>query len=454
MQNWGNANDDGGSLLKFIIPSVIGVLLFLIPVQFQGESMIVVGIFVNYSQDGLKHFLPYLMTAMIAFPTAISLWNALFPVRWIQESPTWRRIFTTTRFWLTVRLAGALFAVMTLFNLGPEIVCSPDTGGNILFSLLPTCGMWFFVAGLFLPLLTDYGIMDFVSTILKNIARPLFRVPGRSLIDCFSSWIGSGVCGAYLTISQYETGCYTAREAAVIVTNFSVVSISFCSAIAQHLKITQVFAQYYLTIFLTGFLCAVITPRIRPLNRICDLYNPECGRQVSETVPENTGKLAWGYRLALQRASGAPSFKGFLIKGLTTAFDLIANTAPILMAFGTAALILTQYTMLFDIMAYPFKLLLQLFSIPYAAEAAPAMILGFADQYLPVIVGAMIPSFYTRFIIGCVAVIQVIYITEIGAMILTSKLPLKLWHLFVIFLERTLISLPLVILFAKLFSIQ
>ena len=454
MQNWGTANDDGGSGLKFIIPSVIGVILFLIPIQFRGESMIVVGIFVNYFQDILEHFLPYMMTAMIAVPTAISLWNALFPVRWIQESPTWRRIFTTTRFWLAVRLAGALLAVMTLFDIGPRIICSPGTGGNILFSLLPTCGMWFFVAGLFLPLLTDYGIMDFVSTILKNIARPLFHVPGRSLIDCFSSWIGSGVCGAYLTISQYETGCYTAREAAGNATNFSVVSISFCSAIAQYLKISQVFALYYLTIFLTGFLCALITPRIWPLSRMSDHYNPECGRQASEAVPENVGRLQWGYRLALQRASGAPSFKGFLIKGLTTAFDLIANTAPILMAFGTAALILTEYTMLFDIMSYPFKILLQLFSIPYAAEAAPAMILGFADQYLPVIVGAMIPSFYTRFIIGCVAVLQVIYITEIGAMILTSKLPLKLWQMFVIFLERTLISLPVVILFANLFSIQ
>lgn len=454
MQNGGAAKNDGENRLKFLIPSVIGVILFLIPIQYQGESMIVVGIFVNYSQDVLKHVLPYLMTAMIAVPTAITLWNALFTIRFIQDSPTWHRIFTTTRFWLAVRLAGAFLAVLTLFGCGPQMICSPDTGGNILFSLLPTCGMWFFVAGLFLPLLTDYGIMDLVSTILKDIARPLFHVPGRSLIDCFSSWIGSGVCGAYLTISQYETGCYTAREAAIIVTNFSVVSISFCSAIAQYLKISQVFGLYYLTIFITGFLCALITPRIWPLNRMADHYNPECGRQASESVPENVSKLQWGYRLALQRAAVAPSFKGFITKGLTTAFDLIANTAPILMAFGTAALILTQYTRLFDIMSYPFKILLQLFSVPYAAEAAPAMILGFADQYLPVIVGASIPSFYTRFIIGCVAVLQVIYITEIGAMILTSRLPLKLWHLFVIFLERTLISLPMVVLFANLFSIH
>lgn len=454
MQNRGVAKDAGGSLMKFLVPSVIGVILFLIPLQFQGESMIVVGIFVNYFQGLLEQVLPYMMTAMIVVPSLISLWNKLSPVRFIEESPTWRRIFSTTRFWLAVRLLGALFAVLTLFEIGPGIIRSANTGGNIMFSLLPTCGMWFFVAGFFLPLLTDYGIMDFVSTILKNIARPLFHVPGRALIDCFSSWIGSGVCGAYLTISQYETGCYTAREAAIIVTNFSVVSISFCSAMAQYLKISQKFAVYYLTIFISGFICAMITPRIWPLCRMADSYNPECGKQASESVPENMSKVRWGYQLALKRASAAPSLKGFVTKGLTTAFDLIANTAPILMAFGTISLILTEYTSLFDVMSYPFKILLQLFSVPYAAEAAPAMILGFADQYLPVIVGAFIPSFYTRFIIGCVAVLQVIYITEIGTMILTSKMPLKLWELFVIFLERTLICLPLVILFANIFSIQ
>ncbi len=454
MQNRGNANHDRGDLLKFIIPSVIGVILFLIPVQFKGESMIVVGIFVNYSQELLKQILPYAMTIMVAVPTAISIWNKVSPISWIQGSPTWSRIFSTTRFWLGVRLAGAVFAVLTLFHLGPQFIRSAETGGNILFSLLPTCGMWFFVAGFFLPLLTDYGIMDFVSTLLKNIARPLFHVPGRALIDCFSSWIGSGVCGAYLTISQYETGCYTAREASIIVTNFSVVSISFCSAMAQHLKISRVFASYYLTIFIAGFICAVITPRIWPLCSMADRYNPESGKQASESVPEHTTNFQWGLHLALKRASRAASFKGFVTKGLTTAFDLIANTAPVLMAFGTISLILTEYTSLFQIMSYPFSVLLELFSVPYAAEAAPAMILGFADQYLPVIVGALIPSFYTRFIIGCIAVLQVIYITEIGAMILTSKLPLKLWQLFVIFLERTLICLPIVILLANLFSIQ
>lgn len=436
--------------LKFIVPSAAGIALFLVPVPYGGQTMIVVGILVNYFQDLAEKILPFLMTVMIVFPVLIALLHKCRPIRVITKSPVVSKIFDTTIFWLAVRILGAVFAMLVFFDLGPEIICSDNTGRNILFSLLPTCGMWFFVAGLLLPLITDYGIMDLMSTVFKKIARPLFRVPGRALIDCFSSWIGSGVCGAFLTISQYETGCYTAREAAVIITNFSVVSISFCSAIAQHLKIDSVFIPYYLTVVAAGLVCAVITPRIWPLRSMPDTYNPECGKTVSESAPPDISKLRWGYHLAVKRAAGAPGLKGFLTKGLSTAFDLIANTAPILMAFGTIALILTEYTPLFDVLSWPFKIVLELFKVPYAKEAAPAMILGFADQYLPVIVGAFIPSFYTRFVIGCIAVLQVIYITEIGAMVLTSKVPLKFWQLIVLFLERTVICLPVVLAAAHL----
>lgn len=208
--------------LKFIVPSAAGIALFLVPVPYGGQTMIVVGILVNYFQDLAEKILPFLMTVMIVFPVLIALLHKCRPIRVITKSPVVSKIFDTTIFWLAVRILGAVFAMLVFFDLGPEIICSDNTGRNILFSLLPTCGMWFFVAGLLLPLITDYGIMDLMSTVFKKIARPLFRVPGRALIDCFSSWIGSGVCGAFLTISQYETGCYTAREAAVIITNFSV----------------------------------------------------------------------------------------------------------------------------------------------------------------------------------------------------------------------------------------
>ena len=55
-----------------------------------------------------------------------------------------------------------------------------------------------------------------------------------------------------------------------------------------------------------------------------------------------------------------------------------------------------------------------------------------------------IQSEMTRFIIAAISVTQLIYLSEIGGLILGSKIPIGIFGLFVIFLERTIISLLII----------
>ena len=123
---------------------------------------------------------------------------------------------------------------------------------------------------------------------------------------------------------------------------------------------------------------------------------------------------------------------------------------PVVMAVGTIALILANYTPLFEILGLPFTPLLKLLGVPEAAAASQTLIAGFADMLLPSVLASGIESDMTRFIIASVSVTQLIYLSEVGALLLGSKIPVKLWELFVIFLERTLITLPIVSLAAHL----
>lgn len=59
-------------------------------------------------------------------------------------------------------------------------------------------------------------------------------------------------------------------------------------------------------------------------------------------------------------------------------------------------------------------------------------------------------SMKNKFIIGVLFLVQIIYLTEVGTIVIKSKVPLNLWRLFVIFLERTLIAIPLIVLFENL----
>ena len=67
--------------------------------------------------------------------------------------------------------------------------------------------------------------------------------------------------GILITSQQYLRGYYSAREACVIATNFSVVSLPFCLVIATVLGIEGRFFEYYLVVAAAGVITAMILPR-------------------------------------------------------------------------------------------------------------------------------------------------------------------------------------------------
>lgn len=117
---------------------------------------------------------------------------------------------------------------------------------------------------------------------------------------------------------------------------------------------------------------------------------------------------------------------------------------PSVMAIGTVALILANYTPIFEWLGLPFRPLLQLLQVPEADAVASTMIVGFTDMLTPAILIAESTSQMAKFIVAVVSVTQVLYLSEVGGLILGSKLPINLWEMFVIFLERTIISLLIV----------
>lgn len=120
------------------------------------------------------------------------------------------------------------------------------------------------------------------------------------------------------------------------------------------------------------------------------------------------------------------------------------------MAIGTIALIIAEYTAFFQIISQPMVYVLQLFQIPEATAAAPATLTGFIDMFMPAILASGIETEITRFFIAALSLVQIIYLTEMGTLIIVSKIPVNLWRLFIIFIERTVISIPIIALVAHI----
>ena len=142
--------------------------------------------------------------------------------------------------------------------------------------------------------------------------------------------------------------------------------------------------------------------------------------------------------------------KAFFREGLENVFEMWFGTLPVILAMGTIALIIAEYTPVFKILGLPFIPLFQLLQIPEAQAASQTVVVGFADMFLPSVIASSIESELTRFVVAATSVTQLIYMSEIGSIIMGSKIPVSLKDLFIIFLERTLVTLPVVALFAHL----
>lgn len=352
---------------------------------------------------------------------------------------------------MTGRIIGMILSILTYFKLAPEFIWSDSTGGMVLFSLLPLLVSVFFFAGLFLPLLLNHGLLEFVGALLTKVMRPIFKLPGRSSIDCITSWLGDGTIGILLTSKQFEDGFYTKKEASIIGTSFSAVSITFSLMVITQVGLSHMFVPFYLTVTLTGIVAAIIVPRIPPLSRKSNTYiDGSAPKKDMDNIPSGYTAFTYGLEKALEKAEDNSSIKGFFADGIRNVIDMWLGVLPIVMAMGGIALIIAEYTPFFEVLGTPFIPLLNLLGVPEAAAASQTLVVGFADMFIPSVLASTISNEMTRFIVACISVTQLIYMSEIGGLLLGSKIPVKFTDLILIFLERTLVSLPIIVLCANL----
>ena len=433
---------------NFLVPSLIGAFLFITPINQGGNLTIPVAVAANKLLDLITPFAFTLTWLLISLSAIITLIHKFAKIPLLKKNPKLDSLFSVKGFWFAVRMIGLIFANMIYFNLGPEFIIGDATGGLVIHDLIPILICVFLLAGLLLALLLNYGLLDFFGALLIRVMRPIFNLPGRSALDCVASWLGDGSIGVLLTSKQYEEGFYSKREATVIATTFSAVSITFSLVVISEVGMEHMFLPFYLVATAAGIACAIIVPKLPPLSKVPDTYNTEVPHR--EDIPEGMSSAQYGMDLALKKAENSPSIKEFFREGIENVAEMWFGTLPVILAMGTIALIVAEYTPVFSILGLPFIPLYNILQIPEAQLASQTVIVGFADMFLPSVIASSIESELTRFVVAATSVSQLIYMSEIGSIIMGSKIPVSLKDLFIIFLERTIVSIPVIAVFAHL----
>ena len=510
--NNGNIKPTGANTAKFIIVSLIGVALFLVPFYagggyvdgeyVPGETNIVLGhiitwlnghfgsfYFTSYSPfteagNFAAHYLLALIAITISFLGTVIAWVA--KPKFIMENERLKEIFHCNIVYFISKFLGFIFIWMIFLSnfmtlvyyeglgyirAGREVAYGIDEygeaypyvvgtffdsvidavihswTGDVIVGLVAGLITIFLVIVPFMPLITEFGLMEFIGIGIRKVVRALFTLPGRASVDLMASWFGSSAASIIITRGQHERGFYTGREAAVIAVNFSFVSLPFTFVVANRIDLGAYFLWFYLVMCMTCVLLGLLLPRIWPLRQLPDTYLEDVGKQITEDEkPEGISMFNYAVENASRKAASA-SFMDVAKSAGRSYTNIFMDLIPIIMAWGTLGAIINEFTPIFDWIGKPFGLVMEyILRLEGGLDVGHLTIVGFIDMFLPAIMLSWGDyATMTMFVIGVLSIVQIIYMAETGVLIAKSKMPLGVGKLFIIFIMRTVIGLPIIV---------
>ena len=117
-------------VMHFLIPSLIGAIVFLLPVPMKGSLNTILGIVIDWGKAAFKPALPGIAMTLVVISALVSLWATAAKPETIAKDQFWGPLLIVKPFWLISRLLGAVLYVLIFFKIGPEVIWNMDNGGT------------------------------------------------------------------------------------------------------------------------------------------------------------------------------------------------------------------------------------------------------------------------------------------------------------------------------------
>lgn len=412
---------------RMFVYSAIGAFVFFFPVTYKEKQSIPLDHMVTFIRDNLGAVVPWLILALAGY----GVWRTAVGQTW-REGPL-KATFAV------LNVFGLVVALLTVLNALPWVLGEEDLVPFLWEKIAVPVGLIVPIGGAFLAFLIGFGLLEFVGVLMQPVMRPLWRTPGRSAIDAVASFVGSYSLGILVTDRVYQQGGYTAREASIIATGFSTVSAAFMVIVAKQLDLMEHWGTYFWVTLVVTFVVTAITVHLPPLRAIPDEYYPGATPDPEKPVTGNRLKAAWN--AALEVLERVPSLPTLVWQNLRDGVRLAAAIVPSILSVGLIGLLLARFTPVFEwlgVLFYPFAWLVQL---PEPLLAGKAAAMGIAEMFLPATAVAGADSMVLKFVIGVVAVSAIIFFSAMVPCIMATKIPVKIWHLVVIWFERVALTI-------------
>ena len=162
---------------KFFIPSLIGVILFVVPMKQNGNLTIPIAVAANKLLELMGNHSLTIIWLLISLSFIGTLLHRFLGLAILRKNPKIDALFSVKGFWFWIRMVGFLFVNMIYFDFGPDFIIGDSTGGLVANDLIPILVCVFLLA----------GILDTANLKIHTIPNFQIQIPIQIQIKCQSA---------------------------------------------------------------------------------------------------------------------------------------------------------------------------------------------------------------------------------------------------------------------------
>lgn len=414
-----------------MIGSLIGVAVYFIPFFWMGTRSIFI-----------DHVVTTITFYALGFAEVVTLLLIVIGGGHPFYAKSWNKGFSSCIL-SVLKVAGGFLGVMAFFQMGPDWLLGEEMLPLLFYSIAMPVALLIPIGSVFLTFLVDYGLLSFLGVFLKPVMRPVWKVPGIAAVNIVASFVGSFSVGIFMTDQLYREGRYTMKEAAIVLTGFSTVSTAFMVIIAKNLALMHIWHLFFGTTLIITFAVTAITARIYPLRNIPSTYvHQEKEERKHQEDEENQGLLLSAFSLALKEAESNRYLFENIKYNLKEGVRMSLRFLPLILSIGMIVFILARKTLFFDGMAYVLYPFLDWLRIPEPMLVAKAISTAGAEVLMPSLILATVDvPVAARFVTGVVSISSVLFLSGTIPCIIGTSVPISMKNIFVILLERIILTL-------------
>ena len=122
---------------RFLIPSLIGLFLFVTPIIYDGNFTIPVAVAANGLLALMGNASTTVIWLLICLSALLTILHRTVGLAFLKKNEKIDKLFSVKGFWFWVRMTGFLLINMLYFGIGPDFIIGDLTGGVVLYDLMP-----------------------------------------------------------------------------------------------------------------------------------------------------------------------------------------------------------------------------------------------------------------------------------------------------------------------------